>query len=275
MFGALFRWFKAVGYLLTGQIDSARRVIDTNPHVIRSKYDQIVKDKVAQIHTYKQAVAGLIAQQENKIAKVKRLSEEVDRLERLKAGALAKAKQTVEALTRAGKSKEEIQADEGYQKCLSAYNDFSATLAEKNDHIAENEADVSSYAKTIGGHKVQLQQLLRDVEKIKAEAADTVADVITAKEERDLADMLSGISQDGSAAELQQMRQLRQEIKAEARISKEIAGTDARAQEAEFLDYARRTTANSEFDSLIGLSSAPEEKPKTGSVEKEGSALPE
>ena len=31
MFGAIGRWIKAVGYLLTGQIDSARRVLDTNP----------------------------------------------------------------------------------------------------------------------------------------------------------------------------------------------------------------------------------------------------
>ena len=108
MFGALGRWIKAVGYLLTGQIDSARRVLDTNPHVVRAKYDAVIRDKVNQIHTYKQAVAGLIAQQENKIGKVKVLTEEVTKLERLKAGALAKAKQTVDRLTAAGKSKEEV-----------------------------------------------------------------------------------------------------------------------------------------------------------------------
>ena len=277
MIGAIVRWVKAVGYLLTGQIDSARRVIDTNPHVVRAKYDQIVRDKVSQIHTYKQAVAGLIAQQETKIGKVQRLTEEVQQLERLKAGALAKAKQMVERLTAAGKTKEEIQQQEDYQKCLSAFNDFSATLAEKQDHIAENERDVAAYAKTIGDHKVQLQQLLRDVEKVKAEAADTVADVITAKQERDLADMISGIAKDGSAEELQRMRQLRQEIKAEARISKEMAGTDTRAQEAEFLDYARKTAATTEFDALTGLAEKTETKTaaaKTATPDK-SSALPE
>ena len=74
MFGAIGRWIKAVGYLLTGQIDSARRVLDTNPHVVRAKYDAIIRDKVARIQTYKQAVAGLIAQQENKMGTVKRLT---------------------------------------------------------------------------------------------------------------------------------------------------------------------------------------------------------
>lgn len=275
MFGAIMRWFKAVGYLLTGQIDSARRVIDQNPHVVRAKYDQIVRDKVNQIHIYKQAVAGLIAQQETKIAKVKTLSEEVANLERLKAGALAKAKQTVENLTKAGKTKEEIHANEDYLKCLSAYNDFSSTLTEKQDHIAELEKDIATYAKGIGDHKVQLQQLLRDVEKLKSEAADAVADLITAKQERDLADMISGIAKDGSAEELQRLRQMRQEIRAEARISKEMAGTDTKAQEAEFLEYARKSAASTEFDSLIGLAEKSEPKTPAPKVQEKSSTLPE
>src|SRR5512133_4144752 len=130
MFGAIGRWVKAVGYLLTGQIDSARRVLDTNPHVVRAKYDSIIREKVSRIQTYKQAVAGLIAQQENKMAKVKVLTEEVGNLERLRAGALAKAKQTVEKLKTSGKTEEQIKSDEDYKRCLAAYNDFSATLAE-------------------------------------------------------------------------------------------------------------------------------------------------
>jgi len=276
MFGAIFRWFKAVGYLLTGQIDSARRVIDTNPHVVRAKYDQIVRDKVSQVQIYKQAVASLIAQQENKIATVKRLTEDVQQLERLRAGALAKAKQTVEQLQKTGKTKEEVHSAEDYKKCLAAYNDFSSTLAEKQARIAEAETDIESYRKTIADHKVQLQQLLRDVEKVRAEASDAVADIITAKQEKDIADTLAGIAKDGSAEELQRLRQLRQEVRAEARISKELAGTDTKAQEAEFLEYARKSAASTEFDALLGLAEKTEAAPapKLAQGDKT-SALPE
>jgi len=272
MFGALGRWIRAVGYLLTGQIDSARRVLDTNPHVVRAKYDTIIREKVARIHTYKQAVAGLIAQQETKMAKVKALTEEVGNLERLKAGALAKARQVVEKLKAAGKTEEEIKGDEDYKRCLAAYNDFSSTLAEKQSHITDNENDIESYRKNIGDHKVQLQQLLREVDKIKSESADAVADVITAKQEKDIADMLAGIAQDGTAKELQDLRQLRQELKAEARISKEMAGTDTKAQEAEFLEYARTSQASTEFDSLIGLGAKTQPAPAT---KDKPQALPE
>jgi len=280
MFRALGRWLKAVMYLLTGQIDAARRTLDTNPYVMRAKYGEIVREKTNRIQQYKQAVAGLIAQQEDKLAKVKTLTADVEKLERLRSGALAKAKQRVEALQAQGKSKEEVQRDEDYVKCLAAYNDFSSTLAEKQARIAELEQDVEQYGSRIKEHKVQLTQLVREIEAIKVEAVDAVADIITARQERELADALAGIGEDGTAKELQRMRELRREVKAEARISKEIAGTDARVQEREFLEYARTTSANAEFEQLVGLARAVDtaakqvEAAKTPEAEKK-SALPE
>ena len=277
MFKAIGRWIKAVGYLLTGQIDSARRVLDTNPHVIKAKYDAIVEDKIERIHQYKQAVAGLIAQEEKKLSKIKQLTSEVENLERLKAGALAKAKQTVEQLKATGISEEAIHDDENYKKCLTAYKDFNSTLSEKQERISELEADIEGYKNNISDHKIQLQQLLRDVEKVKAEAADTVADVITAKQEKELAETFAGIAKDGTAEELQNLREMRQELKAEAKITKELAGTDTKSQEVEFLEYARQSESTSEFDALIGLASeapAPKETNKE-KEDKDSSALPE
>lgn len=277
MISALFRWAKAVGYLLTGQLDSARRTLDTNPHVMRAKYDEVIRDKTDRIHQYKQAVAGLIAQQENKIAKVKTLTAETNKLEDLKAGALAKAKQKVAQLQAQGKTEQDIKTDEEYLKCLAAYNDFSSTLLEKQARIDEHETDIKTYSDKIKDHKIQLQHLVREIDTLKAEAADAVAEIITAKQEKEIADAFSGIAEDGTEKELQRMRELRQEVKAEARISREMAGTDTRAQEAEFMEYARSSVANDEFDSLVGLaaktdSAAKEEK---SPVAEKKSSLPE
>ena len=275
MFRALGRWIKAVGYLLTGQVDAARRTLDLNPHVMRAKYDEILREKTSRIHQYKQAVAGLIAQQENKMQKVKGLTEEVGRLENLRAGALAKAKQKVVELQQAGKTTEEVQHDEDYLRCQSAYKDFTSTLAEKQTRIEELEADIGDYGKRIGDHKVQLQSLLRELDKLRAEQADAVADVITSREERELADTLSGIAQDGTAEELQRMRQLRQEVKAEARVSRELAGTDTKVQEAEFMEFARRSQSDSEFDALIGLAASVEKPQSAAPVQEKPATLPE
>ncbi|MBG88140.1 MAG: hypothetical protein CMO80_14730 [Verrucomicrobiales bacterium] len=273
MFKAIGRWFRAVGYFLTGNIDAARESMDTSPKTIRAQYDSIVRDKLDQIQTYKKAVAGLIAQQENKIARLKEISDEVEKLERLKAGALAKAKQTVAALQKKGLSKDEIHDNADYQKCLTAFNDFSSTAKEKDKRIDELETDIGEYKTSIANHKIQLEGLIRDVENIKSEAHEAVAEVITAKQEKELADTIAGIATDGSAEELQRIRQMRQELKAEARVSKELAGTDSMAQEAEFLEYASKSVASDEFDSLIGLG---ESETDSSEVSKDkGSALPE
>tara|TARA_B100000749_G_scaffold82719_1_gene62746 strand:- start:450 stop:1301 length:852 start_codon:yes stop_codon:yes gene_type:complete len=279
--GAIWRYVKSFLYLITGQIDKSRRALDSNPNVMKAKFDDIIKSKVDQIHTYKQAVATLIAQQEKKMAKVKALTQDVRKLENLKAGALAMAKQTVAKLQGEGKTKEEVHADPEYKKCLTAYNDFAATLIEKQDHIKDLEGDIGEYDGSIANHKINLQQLQRDIEKLKSEAADAVADVITSKEERDLADMLNGISKDGMGKELQNMRDLRHEMRAEARVSREMAGTESKVQEAEFLEYARSNTGTDVFDSLLGMAegtegaetaaSEPEQLEKTSS----DSILPE
>ena len=276
MFSAIGRWIKSISYLLTGRIDAARRVLDTNPHVVRAKYDEVIRGKTGQINQYKTAVAGLIAQQEKKIDKAESLTEDIARLEKLKSGALAKAKQRVSALQASDGNQAAVQTDEEYQKCLGAYNDFSSTLQEKQDHIVDLENDVDDLGKRIKEHKVQLQSLQRDLEKIKEESKEAVADNISAQHEKELADTITGISDDKTANKLSELRNIRREAKAEARISKELAGTDSAAQEADFLEYARTSSANSEFEALVGLADSAETTPEQpASGDQVSTKLPE
>lgn len=249
---------RAFGYLLTGRVDAARKELSKNPYVIQATFDKIVQEKTRRINQYKDAVAALIAQEEKKLNRIKQLTEDVTRLEQLKEGAAAKARQIVAKLKASGASAEAIKTNTDYLQCQAAFNDFSSTLAEKNGHIVEIESELKQIGETTANHKVQLQQLLREIEKIREEASATVADVITSKEEQSIADMLSGISMDGTAKELQEMRELRQQVKAGARVSRELAGTDTKRQEADFLEYARTNVGNAEFEKLIGLAGAAE-----------------
>ena len=159
-------------------------------------------------------------------------------------------------------------------KCLGAFNDFSSTLQEKQDRIVELEEDIEQFGKNVSNHKVQLQELLRDIDKLKEEEATTVADMITAKEEENIANMVAGISEDRFSKELQDMRDLREQQKAQARISREMAGTDTKRQEAEFLEYARGSVTTHEFDKLIGLAEAADSGPAE-TEEKQRTKLPE
>lgn len=276
MFKAVGRYFRAVGYLFTGRIDAARRAISTSPHVINATFDQVIEDKRKSVHQYKDAIARLIVQHEQKMSKIKSLSDDVNRLEQLKEGAAAKARTVVAEMKASGAGLEQIKAGEDYQTCMTAFNDFSTKVTEKTERIAEYEGEVKELDSTISGHKIQLQQMLREIENLKEEQATTVAEIITSKEEAELNDMLSGISADRTSRELQDMRQLREEMKAKAKVSKELAGTDTKVQEAEFIEYASRNVATNEFDQLIGLAGEADASEDTAPEKREGeSKLPE
>ena len=253
MFKAVGRYVRAIGYLFTGRIDAARRSISTNPHVVNATFDQIIESRRKSVQQYKDAIARLIVQHEQKMSKIKTLSDDVNRLEQLKEGAAAKARTVVAEMKAKGATIEQIKTGEDYQTCMNAFNDFSTKIKEKTERIAEYEGEVKELDQAIAGHKIQLQQMLREIENLKEEQATTVAEIITAKEEAELNDMLSGISADRTSKELSDMRQLREEMKAKAKVSKELAGTDTKVQEAEFIAYATKNRASDEFDQLIGL----------------------
>lgn len=276
MFKAVGRYFRAIGYLFTGRIDAARRAISTSPHVVNATFDQIIEDKRKSVHQYKDAIARLIVQHEAKMSKIKTLSDDINRLEQLKEGAAAKARTVVAEMKTKGMSLDDIKTSEDYQTCMNAFNDFSTKINEKTEHIGGLEGDVKELDQTISGHKIQLQQMLREIENLKEEQATTVAEIITSKEEAELNDMLSGISADRTSRELSDMRQLREEMKAKAKVSKELAGTDTKVQEAEFIAYATKNKATNEFDQLIGLAGEADASEDAAPEQREGeSKLPE
>ncbi len=252
MFRSIARFFRAIGYLLTGKVDKATEKVASDPNVIRAQFDSILRAKKGQIQEYSGAVAQLLAQQEKKKATMKRLSGDIEKLSSRKAGAGGLARELAVKLKAEGKTSDEIKSDPDFLKHQSAFTDFSSTLGELVERVEEIDGDIKSYAERIAKHKIGLQNLQRDIAKLKDEQADTVADIITAKEERQINDALSGISSDGTGAELERIRDMRDKAKAAATISSELAGTDIRVAEQEYEAYASATASNDEFDALIG-----------------------
>ena len=245
------RFFKAIWYTLTGRAhESADRMME-NPEAVRGAYEDIINDKKGNIQRYKQAIGQLIALVEQKKTAVKNFTDEVDRLEELKAGAIAKAQQTAAQLQGDGLSQEEIKVHAEYTRCVTAYQDFNSNLVEKSGRITELENEIEGAQADIESHKLQITNLHRDLDKIKSEQSEAVADLITAREQEEISDMLSGISMDGTSAELTRMREIREKAKARSKVAQELAGTDSKSDEEEFLTAARSSATSNEFDALI------------------------
>ena len=245
------RFFKAIWYTLTGRAhESADRMME-NPEAVRGAYEDIIKDKKGNIQRYKQAIGQLIALVEQKKTTVKTLTDEVDRLEELKAGAIAKAQQTATDMQGEGMTPEQVKQAPEYIRCVTAYKDFNSNLQEKTSRITELENEIESAQADIQSHKLQMTRLHRDLDDIKSEQSEAVADLITAREQEEIADMLSGISMDGTSAELTRMREIREKAKGRSKVAQELAGTDSQSEEEEFLAAARTSATSDEFDALI------------------------
>ncbi|MDE0552978.1 MAG: hypothetical protein OXI24_02090 [Candidatus Poribacteria bacterium] len=256
------RFFKAIWYTLTGRAhESADRMME-NPEAVRGAYEDIIKDKKGNIQRYKAAIGQLIALVEQKKSAVKNLTDEVDRLEELKSGAIARAQQTAAALQGEGLTQEEIKQHAEYTRCVTAYQDFNSNLTEKTGRITELENEIEGAQADIESHKLQITSLHRDLNKIKSEQSEAVADLITAREQEEIADMLSGISMDGTSAELTRMREIREKAKARSKVAQELAGTDSKSEEEEFLTAARSSATSNEFDALIFGAQQTDTQPK-------------
>ena len=250
MFRAVGKYFRAVWYLVTFRVDKASETLRMNPGVMSATYDRILREKKDRLHQYKDAVSAMVAQEETKKQKLKTLNEEIERLQKLKAGAASKAKKIAAKFSGDVTA---IKADPDYMRCQTAFGDFTSTLEEKMDRAVELEGDLELLIQNVGTHQRQIQSLMRELEKLKEEKYDAVADVLSAKEEEQIADMMTGLSNDRTNEELQELRELRQKASAKARVSRELAGLDTKRSEEEFLEYAAATDANDEFDALIGL----------------------
>jgi len=263
MFKAIGKYTRAVWYLITFRIDKASETLRSNPGVISANYDRIIQEKRGRINQYKDAISAMIAQEETKKQKLEALTADIQRLEKLKAGAAAKAQQVA---ARHNGDPEATRADPEYLKCQGAFQDFTSTLSEKQSRVAELESDLEALVENVARHKTQIQSQMRELERLAEEKHDAVATVLSAKEEQEIADLMSGIAQDRTGEELRELRELRNKAAAGARVSRELAGLDTKQAENEFMEYASASQANHEFDALIGLGDQPAAESPTESA---------
>ena len=144
-----------------------QKILINNLYAVRGTYEDIINDKKDNIQRYKQAIGQLIALIESKKSSLKGLTEDIDKLEKMKVGAIAKSKNVSSELKLSGLSDSEIKQHPDYIKHVNTYNDFNSTVNEKKARIDKLEEKIASAQQDIEHHKSNITQLHRDVEKIK------------------------------------------------------------------------------------------------------------
>jgi RAB protein geranylgeranyltransferase component A len=177
LFSALGRWAKAFGYLLTGRVDQARKAIDANPHVMNAKYDEMIRTMQGKITQYINAASTVSAHVARKEIELARVNKEIEETERFRTGAVTIAKQVATKLQAAGK---DTASDPEYAQHRAAFNDFSSTLGEKLKTKKELEDAITAGQETNRNHLFTLKNLKRELETLKKEKGEMVAEMISA-----------------------------------------------------------------------------------------------
>ncbi|MEM7585415.1 MAG: hypothetical protein AAF560_18645 [Acidobacteriota bacterium] len=227
------------------------------PDAIRARFEEIISDKTTRIERYKQAVVQLTKQWQRKTADLEEMAVQIQSLEKAQQATLRKADQRIEALKSAGKSTVEIKADAGYRRCREAYAESSAELEEAQERFQELETDAEEHLEKIRQHESQLELLIDELQDIQDEAAEVSADLITVELEQEIVDLRAGIAREDGDKELRDLMRQFRKAKAAVRITKEVADFDDEAQDAEYLEVARRVQAAQDFEESVGLAEAP------------------
>jgi len=273
LFRSISEFFKSLGHQAEGTIDQAADRMRSDAGALKSKYDDVIRDKIKGIKDYRGALANMVHQKDKMIDKAKDLTDEVGKLEDLKAGAAAKVRKMVSTMKGDGKTETDIAADDDFLQGKESYAKFSEALTSKQAEIQDLERRAAEIEGKMGGHKEQLAKMLKDIDKLRDEAAESVAEVAAAGEETAARDMLNTAT-GGSKAneELAKLREIRARSTAEARISHELAGDNADPDELtrEFLEKAQEDSIADDFASLVGLeegspAATPVAKPASGS----------
>ncbi len=227
------------------------------PAAIQARYEEIIVERASRVERYKEAVTQLMTQWQGKTADLERLGREIQTLERDSEAKLAEAERLVKKLKASGKSLEEIQGDTLYRRCQTAYEELSADLAEKQERFTELEEDAEEHLGKIRDHEARIDTLEDELEELEDESEEVAADLATVELEQEIADLRAGISRAGSDEELRRLLRQFRKAKATVRITREAAELDQEAQDAEYLEVARKVEAARRFESSVGLEADP------------------
>lgn len=268
----MFRLLRAWIYKFTGFFGDAADNMQTDRHVMSATYERSISASKQRVETVKNAVAQLMGIEEEKTTKINELNKRTEHLDNVKAGAQGMLQQLINRLRseNSGVTPDEIKRHPEYIEHSTAYNDAESTSKEIEERVQELEGDLQSRRDQIAQYTAELQQMQRGFTKLKEEKHEAIADVQIAQQAEAVNSVLSGISQDTTDKDLEAAREARRRAKNKAKISSKMAGTDAKSQESQYLQFASSTKSNSKLDSLLDFGAA-DSKPS----DKDAALLPE
>ena len=231
-FSAIGRFFSRLFGLGEGALNNASdKILTANEATIRAQFRK-VRDQLVQNHsTVRNAVANLMAINEEKKQEIESLNKMIKELETKKIGAVRKFKET---------------NDIKYQ---DVFKEYSSQLLKAQEKLESNKGFVATNTENIEKYKRQLLVLQNRIEELKSQENQAVADITSSRQVTKLNEMLSGLSTDVNMQGLEAIEEARKKSIANAKLSTELSGTSKKEIDDELL--AAGSNIDEEFARML------------------------
>jgi phage shock protein A len=245
-FNAMGRFFRRLFGLGEGALSNASdKILTANESTIRAQFRK-VRDKLMNDHaTIRNALANLMAINEDKKHDISTLENKIKELETKKIGAVKKFKET-----------NDLKYQDAFKDCHIQYQKAEEKLKINREFVAQSEENLDRY-------KRQLIALQGKIEDLKAQEDQAVADIISAREVTKLNEMLAGYSTDIDMQGISVIEEARKKALANAKLSTELTGTSKSDIDKELLEAG--SSIDEEFSKML----AQEEKKMIKNTQEE------
>ncbi|HQB62470.1 MAG TPA: hypothetical protein PK899_12525, partial [Spirochaetota bacterium] len=220
------------------------KMLTANESTIRAQFRKVREDLLKNHTTVRNAVANLMAINEEKKNETEELNKKLKELETKKIGAVRKFKET---------------NDVKYQ---DLFKEFSVQLQKATESISLNKTFIEQNSSNIEKYKSQLVMLQTRIEELKSQEAQAVADITSSRQITKLNELLSGLSTDVNMQGLEAIDEARKKALANAKLSTELSQTSKSAIDDELL------AAGSDIDEEFAKMLAAEEQKMTANTEE-------
>lgn len=223
-------------------------MVSSSPEAINATYATAINDAKKRYKEMEKAVALLAVQKDKTENMLKDLDRQEEDLRRKLEGALASA-----------------EADPSDPSHREAGTRYLANMKEIDEKQARLTSELEGQQAKVYEYQVKLRSFMDEINKLKREQGEMVAEMVSAQQMVQLEDRLKGLGETAVDESLVAIRDKVANLKAQARVAAEMRGSTLSAQDETYERLGSQREAASQFDELLKARSAQ----KAGAKEKE------
>ncbi|MBI5568905.1 MAG: PspA/IM30 family protein [Desulfomonile tiedjei] len=220
-------------------------IVSASPEAIKATYASAIDDAKKRYKEMEKAVALLATQREKTDTALKELDREEADLQRKLEGALAAA-----------------QAEPGNTVHQEAGARYITRLKEIDEKQAQLATDLEGQQVRVEEYKGKLRGFMDEIERLKREQGEMVAEFVSAQQMVQLEDRLKGLGDTAVDESLVAIRDKVAGLRSRAKIAAEMRGSTLPSQDTAYEKMGKEKEAAARFEELLKARTAPRTETK-------------